>query len=129
MVKMNKHRIQNWKCLQCGSRMKRRIDVIGSSGSLIGYSLLCCNCGHLDNFALNTAAIEMFVCGNEAKAEKMHIYCPFSENDVDGYCNNKKCKYRPTSTITNKSNISESKASSIKPVSTTPLMVERKKYT
>ena len=94
MVKMDNDRIRRWKCLICGSKQKRRIDIKGNTGKLISYSLLCCNCGHLDTFALNTSAIDVVLCGNESKVGSVDMYCPLLLEDMS-FCTNTKCKYRP----------------------------------
>lgn len=95
MNDMNPTRIQKWKCLFCGSRRKRKVDVLNASNRVIGFSMVCCGCGHVDNFSLSQESIEMNVCGIEANADSMKIYCPFTAKSVNQYCNNEKCKYRP----------------------------------
>lgn len=98
MNDMNPTRIQKWKCLFCGSRRKRKVDVLNVSNRVIGFSLVCCGCGHVDNFSLSQESIEMYVCGIEVNADSMKIYCPFTAKSVKQYCNKENCKYRPVST-------------------------------
>lgn len=91
---MTMDRINRWKCVFCGSNLKRKLDATTGSGKVIGYSLMCCNCGHVDNFALSTAAIPMYTCGEKGEVETINIKCPLSEKEVE-FCMHKNCAYRP----------------------------------
>lgn len=93
-VDMNMDRIRRWKCAFCGSKLKRKLDAVTGSGKQIGYSLMCCNCGHIDHFALSSSAIPMYVCGERGEVNKIDITCPLSEDDLK-FCNKTKCPYRP----------------------------------
>ena len=91
---MNIDRIRRWKCLFCGSRQKRKIEIKDRYGKRAGYSLLCCNCGHIDNFALSPTGISVYVCGKESLINNVDIKCPFDLDDIS-FCKNVKCSYRP----------------------------------
>lgn len=94
-VDMNMDRIRRWKCVFCGSKLKRKLDaVVSGSGRLIGYSLMCCNCGHIDHFALSPSAIPMYICGERGEVDKINIFCPLTDDELK-FCGNKKCPYRP----------------------------------
>ena len=92
MVEMNMDRINRWKCLLCGSKLKKIIDLKDSKDMVIGYSLHCCNCGHLDNFALNMKAIDTMT-GYEGKANDRVISCGVSIHNIDA-CAFKECPFR-----------------------------------
>lgn len=93
MENMDKDRINRWKCLICGSTQKKKIDLIGISNNEIGYSLLCCNCGHVDSFALTSSAVSAMICGDESKVAKTKITCGAGSSNMK-FCLNKKCPYR-----------------------------------
>lgn len=100
---MNMDRIRRLKCQFCGSKLKRKLDAVTGNDKVVGYSLMCCNCGHIDNFALSSSVIPMYLCGQRGEVEKINIKCPFFE---DGYsvdkkdlltdCKNISCPYRPS---------------------------------
>lgn len=93
-VEMNMDRIRRWKCSFCGSKEKRKIDAITGDNNIIGYSLSCCNCGHIDNFAISPSAIPMYVCGQKGNVKEIRITCALSDDDID-FCKNTKCPHRP----------------------------------
>lgn len=95
-VKMDEDRIKRWKCLFCGSTSKRKADAIRTDGEIIGYSIMCCNCGHLDNFATQPSkALPMFICGVKNDVKEIKITCALDDDSVE-FCKNKKCIYRPS---------------------------------
>lgn len=121
-VDMNMDRIRRWKCVFCGSKLKRKLDaVVSGNKKTIGYSLMCCNCGHIDHFALSPSAIPMYICGQRGEVDKINISCPLSEDDLK-FCNNTKCTYRP------KFEENNSQSSSIAPDATKNSMVVERKY-
>ena len=89
---MNMDRINRWKCLLCGSKLKKIIDLKDAKDMVIGYSLHCCNCGHLDNVALNMKAIDTMT-GYEGKANDRVISCGVSIHNIDA-CAFKECPFR-----------------------------------
>lgn len=91
---MDMDRVRRWKCLYCGSKLKRKLDVVDTNNKIIGYSLMCCNCGHLDNFALSSSALPMFICGQHGSVSKINIKCPLSNDELQ-FCKNFRCNYRP----------------------------------
>ena len=51
MVDLSKLRITSLKCLSCGCRDKRiAILKSTSTGKSIGFSTICCNCGHVKTY-------------------------------------------------------------------------------
>lgn len=116
MVDMNTDRINRWKCLICGSRQKKVIDLIGNTNKKIGYSMLCCNCGHVDQFALTMNGITSMICGDESKVSNVNIYCGLNEDDLK-YCPNLECPQRPDGKIKCNCN----KSASIAPTNNNPV--------
>lgn len=94
--------------------------MIGTNGKKIGYSLMCCNCGNISNFALSTPGVEVFTCGVESKVDRIQINCTLPPEDLQ-FCKNLNCKYRP------KCNKEENKQPSVVP-NTTETIVTEKKY-
>lgn len=93
MVVMDEDRISRWKCLCCGSKQKKVIDHLNYSNKKIGYTLHCCNCGHIDNFALTSAAIELMTRANAEKLRLSCTRCGLLERDLYT-CPAVTCKYR-----------------------------------
>lgn len=93
-VEMNMDRIRKWKCVFCGSKEKRKLDTVTKDGKINGYSLMCCNCGHIDSFALDSSAIPMFVCGQSANVKEIKVSCALSNDEIQ-FCKNSNCVYRP----------------------------------
>ena len=93
MVVMDEDRISRWKCLCCGSKQKKVIDHLNYSNKKIGYTLHCCNCGHIDNFALTAAAIDLMTRANAGKLETSCTDCGLMERDLYT-CPAVTCKYR-----------------------------------
>lgn len=94
-VDVNEDRINRWKCLTCGSKHKKIINHIRKSDKKhVGYTLFCCNCGHLETFAWTVnAAIEM--SGENLNSLKTgEIKCGLLEKDLVN-CENYSCPYRP----------------------------------
>lgn len=93
MVTMDEDRISRWKCLCCGSRQKKVIEHFSTANKKIGYTLHCCNCGHIDNFALTAAAIDLMARANAAKLGTSCTDCGLLERDLYT-CPAVACKYR-----------------------------------
>ena len=93
MVTMDEDRISRWKCLCCGSKQKKVIEHFNSANKKIGYTLHCCNCGHIDNFALTAAAIDLMTRANTAKLGTSCTDCGLLERDLYT-CPAVNCKYR-----------------------------------
>lgn len=119
---MDNDRIRRWKCLFCGSTNKRKLDTVTTTDKVNGYSLMCCNCGHLDNFALDSSAIPMFVCGQNNNVKEIKVSCALSDDDTK-FCKNMKCPYRP-----GKKKQSTNASPSITKDNTTNDMVITRKY-
>lgn len=92
---VNADRINKWKCLLCGSKHKKIIKHFRKSDDAqIGYTLFCCNCGHLDHFAWTVAAAKN-MCGEENDTiGKSEVVCGIYEKDLV-HCPKKNCIYRP----------------------------------
>lgn len=121
-VKMDMDRIRRWKCLFCGSTEKRKLDTVRQDGKVIGHSLMCCNCGHIDNFALDSSAIPMFICGKSNNVKEIKISCTLSDEDLK-FCKRLKCPYRPDQIVQ-----STNKSPSVVPDNTKNDMVIERKY-
>lgn len=93
MVDMTEDRINRWKCLFCGSKLKKNIECLNGNGNIIGYSLHCCNCGSLNNFALDGNAIDSMI-GYGNKIARRTIKCAVSIDDI-GNCKYEDCPFRP----------------------------------
>lgn len=52
MEELSDDRISRLKCISCGSNFKRQMDII-DHGTKIGFSTICCNCGHIENYMIN----------------------------------------------------------------------------
>ena len=96
MVQLDEDRISRWKCLVCGSKQKKIIDAITKSGKKAGFSLHCCNCGHIDQFALTTTGIDLFCAGNSDNIAGKEIHCGVLLQDIE-CCGHKSCTFRPLS--------------------------------
>lgn len=94
MVSMDDERINRWKCQFCGSRQKKRIDIIGQNNRKIGFALHCCNCGHIDNFGMTSAALNLMVGSDSSKAKSLDTKCGVFLKDIT-CCPAMKCPYRP----------------------------------
>ena len=99
------NRIGKWKCAFCGSRFKKLIHIEGSNnksnGNDIGYSMACCHCGHVENFALTYDAIPVFVAGlKEGRVTGLNIECGIDADEVRRFCKHHCCECRPTLTET-----------------------------
>lgn len=94
MVEMNDDRINSLQCDFCGSRQKKKISFIGINGKRIGYSILCCNCGHIDSFAHTASGLAALTIGDNHKVSDTKIVCGMKLKDVE-FCNNISCPYRP----------------------------------
>lgn len=93
MESMSLSRISKWKCLFCGSRQKKKIDIYGKSDRKIGYAIQCCNCGHVDRFAQTQSGIELIVAGDYTKVDSIDITCGLECEEYKGYCNVNSCSY------------------------------------
>ena len=90
---MDEDRISRWKCIFCGSRQKKIIEHFSTANKKIGYTLHCCNCGHIDNFALTAAAIELMTQANSGRLGNSCTTCGLLEKDLYT-CPAVTCKYR-----------------------------------
>ena len=90
---MDEDRISRWKCIFCGSRQKKIIEHFSTANKKIGYTLHCCNCGHIDNFALTAAAIDLMTRANTGKLGTSCTDCGLLERDLYT-CPATTCKYR-----------------------------------
>jgi hypothetical protein len=76
MVKMDEDRITKTQCNFCGSRLKKIAEIHSKANNeIIGYSLICCNCGHVDNFALDTSAIPIYTIGMRDNIKMFDLRC------------------------------------------------------
>lgn len=92
MVRMDEKRINEWKCSFCGSKQKKIIQLFNDSGTEVGYSLHCCNCGNINTFALHGDAISAAI-GYMNKISKRKIICGYSEKVKN--CSFIDCPFRP----------------------------------
>lgn len=94
MVEMNDDRINRWKCLFCGSKLKKVISLKNKTGTgdIVGYSLHCCNCGHIDNFAFDLKGIDTMI-GYDNRADSRSIECGVCGKELES-CNFKECHFR-----------------------------------
>lgn len=93
-MKMDKERIEKWKCLMCGDRHKK-VANISKDGNKTGFSVVCCGCGHIDNYVETHDAIPTFAIGINAGqvVSDVEIVCGCSEYDLST-CTNKTCECR-----------------------------------
>ena len=94
MVQMDNDRIARWKCLMCGSRQKKIIDLIDTNNKHAGYSIMCCNCGHIDSFAYNYNGVVVATTGDTKRLKKINIYCGYDYKELQ-HCTAHNCNYRP----------------------------------
>ena len=88
-------RINRWKCLICGSKHKKVIKHFRKSDEMqIGYTLFCCNCGHLDHFSWTVNAARDMCGENIGVIGKSEVVCGLDEKDLVN-CEKKDCPYRP----------------------------------
>lgn len=92
-MNMTTDRINRWKCIFCGSKLKKIIECSNMSGNNIGYSLHCCNCGSLNNFAFDGNAIDSMI-GYSNKIAKRTIKCAVCMEDISN-CKYEDCPFRP----------------------------------
>ena len=92
---VNADRINRWKCLICGSKHKKIINHYRESdGKQIGYTLFCCNCGHVDHFAWTVNAARN-MCGEDNHViGRSDVKCGLYEKDLVN-CEFLECPYRP----------------------------------
>jgi hypothetical protein len=93
-LKMDDDRIARWKCLVCGSKQKKIIEFSGKNGKKNGYSLYCCNCGHIDNFAWTLAAANAVSGVDNGAITESRVKCGVPFKDIE-HCRFHQCKYRP----------------------------------
>lgn len=94
-LEVNEDRINRWKCLICGSKHKKVIKHFRESdGVQIGYTLFCCNCGHLDPFAWTVNAARDMCGENIGVIGRSEVTCGLDEKDLVN-CEKKNCPYRP----------------------------------
>lgn len=74
---MSVDRIEKWQCIFCGSRSKK-IGEILSGKNVIGRSLICCNCGHVENFAVDVNAIPIYMGVQSRGISGVNITCGIS---------------------------------------------------
>lgn len=90
---MDMDRITKWKCLYCGSKLKRKVDVSKSdTGAPLSYSLCCCSCGHVANFAITQKGLIAIATSTQNIGTSTKTYCaaPPDKN----FCQNRKdCKF------------------------------------
>ena len=92
-MKMDTDRIEKWKCLICGSRRKK-ISAALKDGTEVGFSMVCCECGHVDNFVTDNTAIPAFTIGlSSGRISDIEIRCGSSAYDKDS-CSNTGCSCR-----------------------------------
>jgi hypothetical protein len=73
---MDEDRIIKTQCSFCGSRLKKIAEIRSKvDNDMIGYSLICCNCGHVDNFALDTSAIPIYTIGMRDNIKVFDLRC------------------------------------------------------
>jgi hypothetical protein len=76
MVKMGEDRIIKTQCIFCGSRLKKIAEIHSKvNNEIMGYSLICCNCGHVDNFALDDSAIPVYTIGMRDNIKLFDLRC------------------------------------------------------
>lgn len=63
-LRMDRTRVEELKCEFCGSKHKKVVKSYKNAGDEhpLGYSLVCCSCGHVNNFAVQYEAIPLY-CG------------------------------------------------------------------
>lgn len=92
-IKMDADRISKWKCLFCGSRYKKVVHAMKNEIEQ-GFSVVCCECGHTDNFVSQFDAIPMYTVGlNGGRVSDLKITCGCSDYDR-GTCKNRECSCR-----------------------------------
>ena len=74
-MEMTSNRIGNWACPYCGARIKKKVILKNQTGAEIGYSLVCCNCGHVENFAADEEGISVFVAGDNVSVKRLIMGC------------------------------------------------------
>lgn len=83
-LKMDAERVAKWKCLLCGSKLKRTVTAF-KNNTKMGFSMVCCSCGHTDNFVTNLDAIPIYTVGAGAgdRLTEIKIACGCSESDAN----------------------------------------------
>ena len=92
-AEMTERRIGNWACPYCGSRIKKKVILRDQIGKEVGYSLVCCNCGHVENFAANESGVSVFVAGDNHMIKKISMGCAKGEFVECEF--KEKCPYNP----------------------------------
>lgn len=91
-----KERITRYKCNFCGERRKKLVELSDKQDAIIGYSSVCCNCGHIEHFALTYESIPVYAAGlKEGRIKNVNITCGTDINDVSRFCNETGCPCRP----------------------------------
>lgn len=91
-----KERITRYKCTFCGDRRKKLVKLTDAQNIIIGYSAICCNCGHVEHFALTYESIPIYAAGlKEGRVKNVSIACGTNIDDVTRYCEAKNCPCRP----------------------------------
>lgn len=93
-VRMDQDRIRRWKCLCCGTTRKKMLMSKNMNGQMIGYGLLCCNCGHVEQFAMTLGCATAALGGNNNYISKVDVKCALTLDDMR-LCNSNSCPYRP----------------------------------
>lgn len=115
-MKMDEERIEKWKCEFCGDRHKK-VAYMSKNGKRTGFSMVCCGCGNVNNFALTHDAIPTFAIGiNPAQIiSDIEIVCGCSEYDIST-CTNNNCECRKTQNETSGGSIPREPVREIEPV-------------
>lgn len=101
-MKMDAERIAKWKCLICGSK-KKKVSTASKNGNKVGFSMICCECGHVDSFATDAGAIPAFTIGlSSGKISDVEISCGCTEYDRKT-CENHDCACKRDNNV-NKNN-------------------------
>lgn len=96
-VKMDASRISKWQCIFCGSRNKKIATATKRGetreGTEVGFSMICCSCGHVDNFATAFEGIPVYAVGSNGDLTKFNVACGCPET-VNSTCEDMACPCR-----------------------------------
>jgi hypothetical protein len=92
-IEMNEDQIVKWKCAACGSRLKKVVDIFNANKKKIGYSIFCCECGHIENFAWTIGLAKTMSGLDTNVVDTCTIRCGMNEETLK-HCRDHCCDYR-----------------------------------